>query len=367
MPRTGGSNYSGQAAPPHRNIQLPLMSKIIQVIPEKNESLKIKWKEVVYSNIYSFSHLKKTQEQVLGVLQFHEIPVVVLKGTSAAKYYPKPQLRTMGDIDLLVKPNDYKFAAECLLNAGCIEKTTDAELGFGRHRSFLYNDTIIELHVFFSFLSDKEKSDTLDKLLYDAICDNQNLPDDENGLVLLAHIGRHLEYGLGLRQIIDWMMFVRAYLDDEKWGSSFQYKAQITGLESLAIIVTKMCQIYLGLPTENITWCKNADEAVCNGLMQYVMECGNFGRSRELLESGSISKTPSIIHPIQLFKHIQSHGEKNWKALKRHPWLKPFAWVYQSCRYVKFAFQNNVTPNKLKAIYDEGNKRNEMFVALGLK
>ena len=127
-----------------------------------------------------------------------------------------------------------------------------------------------------------------------------------------------------------------------------------------------MCQIYLGLTTD-ITWCKDADEAICNELMQYVLDCGNFGRSREILQSGSTSKLPPISHPVQLLKYIQSHGETNWKALKKHPYLKPFAWIYQSCRYIKLAIQNKVTPNKLKSIYDEGNKRNEMFAALGLK
>ena len=97
------------------------------------------------------------------------------------------------------------------------------------------------------------------------------------------------------------------------------------------------------------------------------MKCGNFGRSLDILQPTVVEKIPPFSHPIQLFKYIQSHGETNWKALKKHPYLKPFAWIYQSCRYIKLAIQNKVTPNKLKAIYDEGNKRNEMFAALGLK
>ena len=211
-----------------------------------------------------------------------------------------------------------------------------------------------------------DEAKALDELLFNAIPDNDMvLPDDENGLVLLSHIRQHLEGGIGLRQIIDWFMFVKAYLDDDVWFSSFQKKVRVIGLEKLAITVTKMCQTYLGLSTENITWCKDADLTLCEELMQYVMDCGNFGRNRGRLHSGG--RLPSFKHPIKLFKYIQSHGKQNWKALQSYPWLCPFAWIYQSCHYINFAIQNKVNPEKIKDIYDESQKRNAMFTALGLK
>ena len=343
----------------------PFVSGLNRYVQDNN--IKKAWKESVYSNIYAYSNLVKKQKQILDSFKVKNIPVVVVKGTSAAKYYPNPLLRTMGDIDLLVRPEDYEDAVASLKGVGCMEITGDAEAEAGRHRSFRYNDVSIELHHYFSLVSDKDKADALDNMLFDAIPPNSTeLPDAENGLVLLSHIRQHLERGLGLRQIIDWFMFARLCLDDEMWYSSFQEKAQLTGLETLAITVTRMCQIYLGLTTD-ITWCKGADEEVCADLIQYVMDCGNFGRSREMFKSGSASELPPLTRPIQLLKHIQSHGERNWPALKKYPNLKPFAWIYQFCKYTKMAVQNRVGIKKLQSIYDEGNKRNEMFVALGIK
>jgi hypothetical protein len=348
---------------------LAVTSGIIKNIPEKYAELKSEWKRTIFSNVSLYTRLVKCQEQILYSFNKSQIPVVVLKGTSSAKYYPTPQCRTMGDIDLIVKPESYDCAVKCLFDFGCVETTSQDDTERVRHRNFHYNGFEIELHHFFSSRSmNKDEAYALDSLLFNAISgDATDLPDVENGLVLLSHIRQHLKMGIGLRQIIDWFMFVRACLNDEMWYSAFQEKARITGLEQLAIIATRMCQIYLGLATENITWCKDADEEICDDLMQYVMDCGNFGRSREMLQSQAVEKLPSIAHPIQLQKYIQSRGEKNWKALKKHPYLKPFAWIYQSCRYIKLAFQNKVTPNKLKSIYDEGNKRNKMFAALGLK
>lgn len=345
----------------------PVANDLIPFIPDEYADLKKTWKDSVYSNVFKYARFVKSQEQILEAFRKNKIPVAVLKGTSAAKYYPKPQLRAMGDIDLLVKPDDYNRAVECLKSNGCSETTVSAENERGRHRSFSYGDSSIELHYFFSSQEDSDKAQALDNLLFASISDcNTVLPDEENGLVLLAHIRQHLRGGLGIRQIIDWMMFVKAYLNDEKWYSSFRKKAQDTGLEQLATAVTKMCQNYLGLKTENITWCKDVDENICDKLLQYILESGNFGRSRELTNSAVVGEIPKLYEPVKLFKYIQAHGKRNWAVLKKHPRLKPFAWIYQLCRYIKMAVQNRIGAGSLKEIYDEGNKRNDMFAELGL-
>jgi hypothetical protein len=86
----------------------PLVSGLNQYVQDNN--IKKAWKETVYSNIYAYSNLVKKQKRILDAFQLNQLPVVVVKGTSAAKYYPKPQLRTMGDIDLFVRPEDYADA-----------------------------------------------------------------------------------------------------------------------------------------------------------------------------------------------------------------------------------------------------------------
>lgn len=341
----------------------------------------ISWKNRLYQIMASNVKVQNIESQLIQTLQDSGIEVAVLKGSAAAYYYPNPQYRVRGDIDIIVRPEQFELTEKVLEEN---EYEVDSRYKYFKHKNYKKHSIDIELHRY--FINNDEENEQSEEpipinpnndLILQAISQAKRvklgnyctcvLPNDINGIVLLVHIAQHLQKGIGLRQIIDWFMFVRACLDDEMWYSSFQEKARITGLETLAITVTRMCQIHLGLTTENITWCKDADEAVCEDLMQYVMDCGNFGRSRELLQSSAVEKLPSISHPFQFIRFLQNRGEMGWKALKKHPYLKPFAWIYQFCRYIKLAFQNKVTPNKLKSIYDEGNKRNEMFAALGLK
>ena len=96
--------------------------------------------------------------------------------------------------------------------------------------------------------------------------------------MILEHISQHLENGLGLRQIIDWMMFVHKCLPDENWPE-FQVLASNIGMETLAIVMTRMCELHLGLPER--MWCKSADNELCGQLMDYILACGNFGEKKQ--------------------------------------------------------------------------------------
>lgn len=59
-------------------------------------------------------------ERVLGVLHDAGVPVLLLKGLALlATTYRRPGLRPMGDIDLLIRPDDVERATEALARADC--------------------------------------------------------------------------------------------------------------------------------------------------------------------------------------------------------------------------------------------------------
>ena len=287
------------------------------------------------------------------------VPYVVLKGTSAAKNYPHPELRTMGDIDIITSRKDFNQAYHELLDNGYkVCKELNREVGF------IKNGITIELHRYFASLNDVSQARYMDELILNNITPSHVLPDMINGLVLLEHIDQHLENGLGLRQIIDWMMFVDKCLPDEKWNE-FKPYAQAVGLETLAIVTTRMCEIYLGLPERK--WCESGDRVLCKQLMDYIMACGDFGKIR----ADNISITENVFYagasPRRLFSLLQERGEKNWTAAQKHAVLKPFAWLYQAFRYLFMGFGAGMDLSDTLEKYKAAKRRNEMFKALGVR
>ena len=159
------------------------------------------------------------------------------------------------------------------------------------------------------------------------------LPRNTNGLVLLEHVRQHMvRSGLGLRQIVDWMMFVHNGLDDTAWITEFRDMTQVTGLETLAVTLTYMCRKWLGL-SDRITWCNKADDELADMLLIRILADGNFGKGTPISENAirQLRKKNAI-------GYLQMAGLVHWKAANKYPILRPFAWLYQIGRYVRKGF-----------------------------
>lgn len=289
------------------------------------------------------------------------VPYAVLKGISAAQYYPYPEYRAMGDIDIMTRREDYEAACQMLLANGYNEIINEENI---RHREFEKRNIIVEVHAYFASLNDPAQAKYLDDLIIENINPSHVLPDLVNGLVLLEHISQHLEEGLGLRQIIDWMMFADKCLPDEKWPE-FQEMARNVGLERLAVTATRMCEIYLGLPEKK--WAAKADAALCEQLMDYVMASGNFGNKQQDHDKPGTALFPYARTPKALFSLLQESGRKNWKAARNHPALRPLAWIYQAGRYLVKGIGRKAAFSKLRSEFETAKQRNALFDALGVK
>ena len=237
----------------------------------------------------------------------------------------------MGDVDFLVPP-EYFEKARALMEENEYEFSSDH--GTDRDYSYTKRGAVLELHHRYS----DEKWD-IDPLILKSFPDisirelfNHRfpvLPEMVNGLILLDHVRHHLQGGLGIRQIIDWMMFVHANLSDESWKSNFSDLALQAGLETLAITMTSMC-----------------------------------------------SKLTEEIHPSEyitisarrmgLFRFLQTRGEQNWKNSQKHPFLRHFAWLYQIFRYFTRGTAALLRGEKIAKGMSSGTEKFDLLERLGL-
>lgn len=313
-----------------------------------------KWNSTVLQQVAYYCH-NKYQQDTLPI----SVPYVILKGTTAAQYYPHPEYRSMGDIDIMTKHEDFDLAYSQLIENGYqLEKNNEREKGIVK------NGVMVELHHYFASLNDPKQAAYLDELIIENINDTHILPDMINGLVLLEHVSQHLENGLGLRQILDWMMFVDKCLPDEKWPE-FQEMVQKIGLKQLAIVVTQMCILYMGLPARK--WCAEAEPDLCEQLMEYVLASGNFGNKQT--DVGAITENVFARSrtPRSAFALFQDRGLVNWKATRQYKIFRSFAWLYQMGRYVVMGVRSKQSPGQIIGEYRDARRRNAMFDALGVK
>ncbi|WP_281624015.1 nucleotidyltransferase family protein [Senegalimassilia anaerobia] len=306
-------------------------------------------------NLWSWYRLMKAQDSVLAEFRQADIPVAVLKGAAAAANYPLPKSRSMGDIDLIVPPDHFDRAFALLERLGW---ENDIELEINpRHAGFRKEHCPeIELHRYFSTCTDKRQADFLDQAIYDAIPRAEwtdvagfsvpVLPPLENGLVLLAHVNQHLGSGLGLRQILDWQMFVAAYLTDELWEHEFRHAAQQIGMEKPAITTTWLCRTYLGLQT-SATWFDGADAQLADDLLLYIMHKGNMGRKMERGTQATRIVMHSFRSPAALVRYLYTGGRSHWAPARKHAWLAPAACIYQIGHVIRKGLARNASMGEL--------------------
>ena len=331
------------------------------IIPDRE--LCAEWENRCLSQFRRWVHVMYGQQKLLQLLDENYIDCVILKGSAAALSYPKPTLRAMGDVDFLVRRKDYEKTADLLEQNGF--QLAHEKIAKVHHYEYIKDGISYELHKRMAII--RESDEELKVLFDDGITNREIrqegkysfpvLPKDLNGLVLLFHINQHLRSGLGLRHIIDWMMYL------EKNGiESMRPLLRKTEMEKFAFTVTAMCQKYLGLKTI----VPMEDDYPCDDLMTYVLANGNFGR-----KNGEKEKIASVFlfisSPLQLFKRLQVGGQERWNVVKKYKVLRPFAWVYQISFIIRELRQNKITLGQFWKQKEIGMEQRELIEKLGLR
>ena len=344
-----------------------LISPIVPLSDEISEISKSHYVRIMYE-----------QDRLLRLFNSFSIPCVILKGCSSAVYYPRPYLRTMGDIDVLVPRDKFIEATSILESSGYTythgkeNEKLSMEL---RHLGYIRNGIEIELHHHFS-----TPGISIDDILEDAIFRREYrylngyqfpvLPDVENGLVLLSHINQHLqENALGLRQIVDWAMFVNSAMNDVSSQKDLIDLLIKVGLFELASHITRMCNIYLGLK-EDLNICSNIDDSLVDELMEIVLNDGNFGRKASLLMPKNERRVRGVLFGIRQFgiwKYFSRIGMIKIGFNKKVSSIKLFAFINGLFVVFKEGIKSFICNKGISKSMKDSERRYELYQKLGVR
>ena len=202
-------------------------------------------------------HLLILSAFVTKLLKKNNIKSVVLKGCAAACYYPVPEYRKSGDIDLLFRDlKDTEAACGILCANGFRLK---GEQHANHHIACVSPDGIdIELHSMLSEPFDNmHVNEYLKGIQYEFI---DNMEEKEimgitlpvsampyNAFYLLIHMLQHfLRSGFGLKLLCDWAVLLNSGI---KKGDIdiFLRMVNDSGIYGFTEVVTSVCVCYLGL------------------------------------------------------------------------------------------------------------------------
>ena len=220
--------------------------------------------------------------------EFHDdgLETCVLKGQGNAVMYPKPLLRTPGDIDVWVKPEvrGKKLEVRDIINY--VKKRNPEGRVLYHHVDMGYfKDVEVEVHYRPTFMFNLMHNRRLQKYYATHVSPIEvelpeeagciSVPNWEFNIVFqLSHVYNHLLHeGIGLRQVVDYYYLLRS--DGRSMMDDVSNILRYFGLDKIAGAMMWMLNEMLGLPEEYLIVPK--DENRGRVLLAEIMKGGNFG------------------------------------------------------------------------------------------
>lgn len=277
------------------------------------------------------------QDAVVKILDGAEIPHAVLKGSSLSVCYRQPDSRPLGDIDLLVRPEDLERVRDLMMEAGFSLMPEEHSYHIGLYRG----KTVLEVH----FAMSRPHRSGGGKLANEVMVEFDRqvrreslsghsfpaLDEGRQALSLLLHMESHLSHdGLGLRQFCDWAVFA-ASVPGAQFTGEILPLLESCGLGRFARVVTRCCVTYLGLPAELVGWCMDAPVELCDGMMSEMLRTGNMGRSVHTVDLGYMMKSPQENKRSfgAFWANIRALVKRSYPVLEKFPMLFPFCLVHR--------------------------------------
>lgn len=237
----------------------------------------------------------------------------VLKGQGNALMYPDPSLRTPGDIDIWVSPENADYCACKGVLAYCRKFVPKAKACY-HHIDFVSaGDVEVEVHYRPSWLNNPVHNARLQKFfgnvsvlcfVNDTGCGFNRPTWEFNVVFQLCHIYNHiLNEGVGLRQLVDYYYLMKCR-PAECDINNVVYIVNRCGLRTVAMSVAWLLENVLGLERKYLL--VPAYEKGGRFLLNEILEGGNFGKHDKRTLSGAygnavVSNIQRLVRDFRMF------------------------------------------------------------------
>ena len=264
-------------------------SRIASAMPQE---LRTKVKTFIMANMMTHGKLNGVLVNVVSHLSAAGIRSVLLKGQGLAQYYPKPELRQCGDIDLYVGLERYADSYD-VVKPLATQIDDRKALEVGKHYDFFVGKVAVEMHRY----SDRYPTPKLDRIYQEVSLKGLNedlvplmfsgqtvyTPSDEyNAFYIFSHLFHHfLINGLGARQLCDWMLFLRArssHIDMSSLETILRRLDMLKPWQAFGCVLVK----YFGMPAESFPFYDSAQEHKADNIVRRLLDEGNFGKERDV-------------------------------------------------------------------------------------
>lgn len=310
--------------------------------------------ESFFDAVFRYESQKQAIAHLDKTLSDAGIKHILFKGAEIKEYYPVPEVRAMGDIDVLIAQDDRDKVKDLLTSNGYNAINTN-----GPVYDYDINGTRIEMHT--KIISGKVGNadaengfiDAINNAKFDEFCGK--LEPNYHFAYLLTHIAHHFWfYGAGAKLILDLAVMQKHYDIDT---NAVIAKMDSIGLADFSKIIMTICHKWFGVGQAFDVDTKSTED--------FILSYGAFGNTnrnravvvqRKELEAGK-SNSPFLTRLRLLFPSYEKMKYIPYISfIEGRPYLTPIAWIYRI--FYNLKHRRALVKNATSSIGDE--KTNEL-------
>lgn len=333
---------------------------------------KKRWRLGYLYNSFLYAKRLALLDKIEAEFQKEHIVYLIFKGTEVALFYPVPGQRTMGDLDLLVHPEDKQRAFKVLTRLGfkMIFQSSGEWIG-------AKDEIVIELHhrLIYAHSVELDIIQAWGDRVWEYAAEQKNKMQRKLDLTyhlvyILLHLRKHLlENGVAFRQFMD--VAVLASQPDINWKQAENWLKELN-LTKFSQTCFAFCERWFGvtIQTDKI----KLNEDFYNDFTEKIFVGGMFGSNDQDNKDNAVfnkmhyDKSSDSGTSVFLRHAFLSYEEMcdlpYCSFLKGKPYLLPAAWCW---RVVYKIYKGNLIPS-IKGAYDNERikKKEDMLTKWGL-
>lgn len=298
-------------------------------------------------------HLQIVKE----ALNLHSMNHVLMKGELLRRIYPYPDMRLMGDVDILVNQEDLPQIHDIMKNIGFLF-VSESE----NHHVFVKSSLMIEFHPKLM----PSKHTVYDEFFQSAFEHIVKIEEStyqftyEYHLVyLIAHIAKHFKsQGSGIRSIFDIAVYIHTYdylIDYEKVRSYLK----AIGLGLFFDTIYTLVKHWFGVTSNHYEVVHEIDAKTMEEMAEFVIQCGTYGYSEdhigdavsvgiEASNNNTSIKKGRLRYLIRLVFPKPNALKYKYKTLEKYPYLVPWFWFV---RILELIFKKKNKKRRMKNVF----------------
>lgn len=263
----------------------------------------------------------------------NKIDYMLLKGSVLKYVYPKTDMRTMGDIDILIRTEQYEKISDIMIKLGY---SFDAESS----HDFEWTSKIAHVELHKSMIPPQDSDfykyfhsgwERAYKCLDNSY--SYRISDEDQLVYVFTHFAKHYRSaGIGIRHMLDLWIILKKY-------PQINQNTVFEALESIGLL-----EFYKNIIYVLEVWFDNKPSTEKSDyITEYIFESGAYGLHKNRIISKSVKKSDDESTSEMRAKHIRSMLFPNiasmklaYPILKKFPFLLPAVWIFRFFKVLIF-------------------------------